>query len=64
MARRIEHHQTIVQTHFRIVDDEHSYPPPQPLQQIVYLATEAEFADALRRIAEYQAGMQKALDQG
>ena len=61
MTKYIEHHQTIIQTHFRLVDDEHSYPPPQPIQQLVYLATEAEFLAALEQIKRHLVQLQSEL---
>ena len=62
MTKRIEHHQTILTTSFRIVDEERSYPAPQPIQQVAILLTEAEFLAAMKQIREYMARLQEQLE--
>jgi len=62
MTKRIEHHQTVLTTSFRIVDDERSYPAPQPNQQVAILLTEAEFMAAMRQIQDYIARLQEELE--
>jgi len=62
MTKRIEHHQTVLTTSFRIVDEERSYPAPQPIQQVAILLTEAEFLVAMKQIQDYMARLQKELE--
>jgi hypothetical protein len=63
MAKRIEHHQTIIQTQFRVVDDERSYPPPPVIQQTVFLLTEAEFRAAMEQIRQHLRRLQEGLSE-
>ena len=62
MTKRIEHHQTVLTTSFRIVDEERSYPAPQPIQQVAILLTEAEFLVAMKQIQDYMAKLQEELE--
>ena len=62
MTKRIEHHQTVLTTSFRIVDGERSYPAPQPIQQVAILLTEAEFMAAMQQIQAYMARLQEELE--
>ena len=62
MTKRIEHHQTVLTTSFRIVDEERSYPAPQPIQQVAILLTEAEFMAAMQQIRDYIARLQEGLE--
>ncbi len=62
MPKRIEHHQTFVITHFRIIDGEQSYDPPSPIQQVCYVLSETEFCMALERIKEYMEQLQQQLE--
>jgi len=51
--KRVEHHQTVITTFFRVVDDERSYDAPTPIQQVAYVLSEQEFSVALERIRKY-----------
>ena len=62
MGKRVEHHQTVVVTYFRVVDDHMSYDPPQPYQQVALVLSDQEFLGVLQNIREHLADLQKALD--
>ena len=62
MGKRIEHHQTVLTTTFRVVDEERSYPGPRAIQQVAVILSSAEFDVAIEQIRDFMEQYQKQLD--
>lgn len=62
MTKRVEFHQVTVTVVAKIVDDERSYGTVQPFQFNLLMDTDAEWADARKRVAEHLKKLQEQLD--